>query len=230
MSNDLLTVEQVAQALPRNLRSMATQEFADKINNIVADPEIAEVVRDNFISYTKVLQEGKFKTEDYLNAVTYVTYKMMGYSNGESYAKTFPARHADQVARGLDARTISAYVAMYHKGKLVQAILEQSLIPFWLLNQDARQKALNRQLWLMENSASEMVQTTAANSVLAHTEKPKDVAPLVNINVTDTGLDALRQGMRDLANAQLSRVAQGVPVKEIAEMSMGRVIEHDDQQ
>lgn len=216
MSNDLLTVEQVSQALPRGMQSLATQEFADKINGIVSDPEVAAVVRENFISYTKVLQEGKFKTEDYLNAVTYCTYKMMGLSNGESYARTFPQRNADQLARGLDAKTISAYVAMYHKGKLVQAIIEQAAIPFWLINQEARQKALNIQVDLMQNAVSEMVRTTAANSVLAHTEKPKDVAPLVNIAITDTGLESLRQGIRDMAAAQLNLVGGGVPVRQLA--------------
>lgn len=229
MSNDHLTKEEVAQALPRGMRSLATQEFTDKINGIVTDPEVAAVVRDNFISYTKVLQEGKFKTEDYLNAVTYCTFKMMGYSNGESYARTFPQRNADQLARGLDSKTISAYVAMYHKGKLVQAILEQAMIPFWLINQDARQRALNVQVDLMQNAQSEMVRTTAANSVLAHTDKPKDMAPLVNINVTDNGMDSLKNAMRELAQAQLGQVAHGVPVKQIAEQVLvGRVIDHED--
>lgn len=226
MSNDLLTVAQVSQALPAGMRSLATQEFTDKINGIVTDPEIAAVVRENFITYTKVLQEGKFKTEDYLNAVAYCTYKMMGLSNGESYARTFPQRNADQLARGLDAKTISAYVAMYHKGKLVQAILEQAMIPFWLINQEARQKALNVQVDLMQNAQSEMVRTTAANSVLAHTEKPKDMAPLVNINVTDTGMESLKGALRELAEAQISQVAQGVPIRQIAEQKLGRVIEH----
>lgn len=228
MSDDHLTKEEVAQALPRGMRSLATQEFTDKINGIVTDPEVAAVVRDNFISYTKVLQEGKFKTEDYLNAVTYCTFKMMGYSNGESYARTFPTRNADQLARGLDSKTISAYVAMYHKGKLVQAILEQAMIPFWLINQDARQRALNVQVDLMQNATSEMVRTTAANSVLAHTDKPKDMTPLVNISVTDNGMDSLKNAMRELAQAQLGQVAQGVPVKQIAEQVLvGRVIDHE---
>lgn len=225
--NDLLTIDQVKQSLPRGMQGLASQEFTDKINNIVADPEIAAVVRENFITYTKVLQDGKFKTEDYLNAVTYCTYKMMGLSNGESYARTFPQRNADQLARGLDAKTISAYVAMFHKGKLVQAILEQAMIPFWLLNQENRQKALNVQCDLMMNAQSEMVRTTAANSVLAHTEKPKDMAPLVNINVTDNGMEALKGAMRELAQSQLAHVGQGIPVAQIAGMPMAKVIEHE---
>lgn len=227
MSNDLLTVEQVSQAMPSGMRGLATQEFTDKINNIATDPEVAQVVRENFITYTKVLNDGKFKTEDYLNAVAYTTYKMMGLSNGEAYARTFPLRHADHVARGLDPKTVSAYVSMYHKGKLVQAIMEQALIPFWLINQEARQKALNVQVDLMQNAQSEMVRTTAANSVLAHTDKPKDVAPLVAITVTDNGMESLKGALRDLAIAQLGQVSQGVPVKQIAEQKMHRVIEHD---
>lgn len=216
MSNDLLTVEQVSMALPTGMRGLATPEFTDKINNIASDPEVAQVVRENFVSFSKVLNEGKFKTEDYLNAVAYCTYKMMGLSNGESYARTFPQRHADHLARGLDPKTVSSYVSMYHKGKLVQSIMEQAMIPFWLINQEARQKALNVQVDLMQNAQSEMVRTTAANSVLTHTEKPKDMAPLVAINIVDNGLESLRAGLREMANAQLGLVGQGVPVKQLA--------------
>ena len=81
----MLTVAIVAQALPQTLRSTVDQAFVDKINNIVSDPLVAEQVRENFISYSKVLQDGKFKTEDYLHAVTYVSFKLMGLSNQDDY-------------------------------------------------------------------------------------------------------------------------------------------------
>jgi hypothetical protein len=82
MSTDL-TREMVERALPANLKSAATQAFTDQINQIVSDPIIAEQVRENFISYSRVLHEGKFKTEDYLHAVAYVSFKLMGMSNCE---------------------------------------------------------------------------------------------------------------------------------------------------
>lgn len=214
----MLTVQQVAQALPPNLKTAATQQFVDQINNIVSDPIVAEQVQDNFISYTKVLQEGKFKTEDYLHAVTYVSFKLMGMSNQDAYCRTFPQRHAALVARGVPAKDIAAYVSAYHRGKLVNLILEQSLVPSWVLNQDAYQKAINTQVDLMTNAQSELVRTQAANSILTHLAKPKEAGPLVNIDLREnSGMNELKNMLVDLATKQRELISNGVPTKAIAE-------------
>ena len=195
-----LTVADVAKALPPTLKGAATQAFVDQINNIVTDPEMAQYVRDNFISYTKVLQDGKFKTEDYLHAVTYVSFKLMGLSNQDAYFRTFPARHARQVAAGTTSKDIAAYVSGYNRGKLVNLILEQSLVPTWVLNQDIYQKAINTQADLMANAQSELVRTQAANSLLTHLAKPKEAGPLVNIDIRESsGMNELRDTLIKLA-------------------------------
>lgn len=213
-----LTVTDVAKALPPTLKGAATQAFVDQINNIVSDPVVAEQVRDNFISYTKVLQEGKFKTEDYLHAVTYVSFKLMGMSNQDAYCRTFPQRHAALVARGTPAKDIAAYVSAYHRGKLVNLILEQSLVPSWVLNQDAYQKAINTQVDLMTNAQSELVRTQAANSILTHLAKPKEAGPLVNIDMREnSGMNELKNMLVDLATKQRELISNGVPTKAIAE-------------
>lgn len=217
----MLTVQQVASALPPNLKSAATQQFVDQINNIVSDPIIAEQVRDNFISYTKVLQDGKFKTEDYLHAVTYVSYKLMGMSNQDAYLRTFPQRHAALVAKGTPAKDIAAYVSAYHRGKLVNLILEQSLVPSWVLNQDAYQKAINTQVELMTNAQSELVRTQAANSILTHLAKPKEAGPLVNIDMREnSGMNELKNMLVELAHKQRELIGSGVPTKAIAEQKI----------
>ena len=214
---DLLTLKQVEQALPPNLKGAATQAFVDQVNNIVSDPLIAEQVRGNFLSYTRVLQEGKFKTEDYLHAVTFVSFKLMGMSNQDAYFRTFPQRHAQLLAKGTTPKDISAYVSAYAKGKLVNLILEQTLVPSWVLNQDLYQKALNTQADLMLNANSEMVRTQAANSILTHLSKPKEAGPLVNINMQETsGMNELKGMLTLLAQQQRDLITQGVPTKEIA--------------
>jgi len=60
----VLDIAQVEKALPATLRGAATQSLVDTINQISSDPLVAEVIRDNFISYAHVLRDGKFKTED----------------------------------------------------------------------------------------------------------------------------------------------------------------------
>lgn len=95
---------------------------------------MAEAIKDNFLSYTQVLSEGKFKTEDYLSAVMYVSFKLMGMTNQDAYARTFPARYRTLLNNGTSAKDISSYVSMYNKGRLVNLILEKSLIPTWVFD------------------------------------------------------------------------------------------------
>ena len=212
----MLTQEQIVRALPPNLKGAVTPSLVNTLNNI-ADPIVAEEIRNNFISYTGVLKEGKFKTEDYLNAVKYVTYKLLGKTNLDAYACTFPQRYQDLVAKGTSSKDIAAYVAAYNKGKLVNLILEQTLVPTWVLNQDIYQKAINTQAELMMNANSEMVRMQAANSILTHLAKPKEAGPLVNIDMRETsGMNELKKALQDLAEQQQGLIKSGVTTKEIA--------------
>ena len=107
----VLTKEEIERALPASLKTAATDALTDMVNNIVADPLIAEQVRNNFIGYANILQDGKFKTQDYLHAVVYCSYKVMGYSNLEAYQRTFPQRYADLVAKGVVSKEEARYKA-----------------------------------------------------------------------------------------------------------------------
>ena len=222
-----LTLHQVAHALPPNLKNNVTQQLVDNINNCVADPIMAEAIKDNFLSYTQVLSEGKFKTEDYLSAVMYVSFKLMGMTNQDAYSRTFPARYRTLLNNGTSAKDISSYVSMYNKGRLVNLILEKSLIPTWVLNQHIYQKAINVQADLMSNANSEMVRMQAANSILNHLAKPKEVGPLINLDLREgSGLNELKATLTQLAQQQRDLIGQGVTTKSIADQ--GLVIDHVD--
>lgn len=226
----MLTRNEIEKALPPSLKSAATQSYTDMVNQAATDPIMAQHIRDNFLSYSKVLNDGKFKTDDYLHAVMYVSYKLMGYSNQDAYFRTFPIRHQHLVAKGTSAKDISAYVSAYHRGKLVGLILEQSLTPVWVLNQDMYQKALNVQADLMENAQSEMVRTTAANSILTQLQKPKDTAQaLVKIEVNDnSGMEELKRTLMQVASKQLEAIEGGVTARDIAAIPLvPKVIEND---
>mgnify|MGYP003602239483 FL=1 len=216
--NTPITKELVARALPGNLKSAATDQLADMINQISADPLIAEQIRENFLSYASVLKEGKFKVEDYLNAVAYCSYKLMGDSNQDAYFKTFPQRYANLVAAGRTPKEISAYVSAYAKGQLVNKIMEQSLVPSWVLNQHMYQAALNTQFKLMTNEdVSPKVRSDAADSLLTHLAKPKEAGPLINIDMGETsGMNELKDALARMAQQQQTLINAGVSTKEIA--------------
>lgn len=213
----MLTLEELKMALPPHLSSAATQEYLDLINTVSADPEQAKAIRDNFVSYTQVLKEGKFKTEDYLNAVAYVSYKLMGYTNQEAYSRTFPQRYQSLVARKASTKDIAAYVSAYHRNKLIALILEQSLTPSWVLNQDVYQDAINEQHRLMLNAKSEMVRATAANSLLTHLKPPEKKQIEIDIGLKETsGMAELRKGLTELAEQQRALIEQGASTRDIA--------------
>ena len=220
----MVTVQEVRSALPAHLKSAATQGLADKLNNIASEPEVVEIIRNNFISYAHVLKNGKYKTEDYLNAVAYVSFKLMRMSNQDAYRCTFPDRHLALVARGADEKEISAYVAAYNKNQLVNQIMEQSIVPSWVLNQDFHQQAINVQVELMLNSSiSPKVRSDAANSLLTHLKKPDAVKVDLNIGIVEnSGMSELKDMLHTMAQTQRDMIAQGVPTQTIAHQKLGR--------
>ena len=217
-----ISTDVLKESLPPALRTFATQELADKIDSITTDPLFANSIKENFVTYTHVLQEGKYKMEDYLNAVAYVSFKLMGYTNQEAYFKTFPNRYASLLAQGKDEKTISSYVRAFHKGKLVNKIMEQSIIPSWVLNQDAYQEAINKNVQLMRTAKSEKVQALAADSLLRHLSKPEvNEGPLINIDMREgSGLDELKNAISSLAQKQKELIQSGVSTKDIVEQKI----------
>jgi hypothetical protein len=214
----MLTKEEVARALPANLKGAATDNLVNALNNIAADPLVAEQIRNNFINYTSVMKDGKFKTEDYVSAVTYVSYKLMGYSNLDSYTRTFPNRYQTLLAAGRTGQEIAAYVSAYNRGKLVNLIYEQVLVPTWVLNQDLFQKAINTQAELMlDPTISPKVRSDAANSLMTHLKKPETKEFQISMDVREnSGLNELKETLKELAQTQANLIQSGVETKLIA--------------
>ena len=205
-----LTVEMFQQALPDKVKKSVNQELIDSVNKTLSDPEMFEAYRDNLLSYTRVMADGRFKVQEYVNAVKYVSHKLMGATNIEAYTKTFPDKYARFVAQGVQAKDIASYVTAYNKSKLVNLIFEQTIIPSYVLNQDLYQKALNVQADLMVSANSEKVRTDAANSLLTHLKMPEKTKVELDINVKeDSSIGALRAATLALAEAQRLAVASG---------------------
>lgn len=213
----MMTVEELKGALPSHMKHNATQDLADTVNSLATDPEFGRSLRENIVSYTSVLREGRFKVGDYVHAVAYVSYKLMGFTNQDSYKRVFPERYRDLVAAGADDKTISAYVSAYNKGKMVNLILEQTLIPIWVLNQDVAQQAINRLVLLMTTANSEKVQGDAAAALLTHLKKPESRQVELNLNLPESsGMKELNTLLGDLANKQRELIEAGMSTREIA--------------
>lgn len=205
-----LTVDQFKHALPAKVKQSVNQALIDQINATLAEPELYEQYRDNLVSYTSVMADGKFKIENYIDAVKYVSHKLLGCSNIDAYTKTFPVKYANFVAAGVTAKDIASYVTAYNKGKLVNLIFEQTLVPSYVLNQDLYQRALNVQADLMITAKSEKVRSDAANSLLTHLKMPETLKVELDIGVReDSAIAALRATTLALSEQQRLMIASG---------------------
>lgn len=213
-----LTVEQFKQVLPEKVKRSVNQELIDQINTTLNDPDMFEAYRDNLLSYTSVMADGRFKMSNYIDAVKYVSHKLMGATNIDAYIKTFPDKYNRFVQNGVTPKDIASYVTAYNKSKLVNLIFEQTLIPSYVLNQDLYQKALNVQAELMITSKSDKVRCDAANSLLTHLKMPETQKVELAIGVSeDSSIAALRASTLALARQQRLMVESGsMDVQDIA--------------
>lgn len=218
-----LTVDQLRQALPDKVKKSVNQELIDSINLTLSDPDMYEAYRDNLLSYTRVMSDGRFKVSEYVNAVKYVSHKLMGATNIEAYTKTFPDKYARFMATGVVAKDIASYCTAYNKSKLVNLIFEQTLIPSYVLNQDLYQKALNVQADLMISARSEKVRCDAANSLLTQLKIPEKQKVELEIGIKeDSSIAALRLATMELARAQ--RLAIGAGASTAQQIAHSRVV------
>ncbi len=218
-----LTIDQFKQALPDKVKKSINQELIDQINTTLSDPEMFESYRENLLSYTKVMADGRFKVDSYVQAVKYVSHKLMGCTNIEAYTKTFPDKYARFVQQGVQAKDIASYVTAYNKSKLVNLIFEQTLIPSYVLNQDLYQRALNVQADLMVNSGSDKVRCDAANSLLTHLKMPETQKVELEIGVKeDSSIAQLRQATLELARQQ--RLAMEAGAMNAQEVAHARIV------
>jgi len=223
-----LTVGMLQEAVPAKTKSAITQGLVDTINQMAYDEEFMENYRENLIGYVSVLQDGKFKIGDYLNAVRYVGFRLMGNNKINSYTKTFPDRYAKFLNDGATAKTIASYSTAYSKGELVNKIFEQSMVPVHIMNQDMFQSALNKQFSIMNNdNTSYKDQSDAANSLLTHLKPPEEKKVAVEIEVKQHSyIDDLRKTATAFAEKQVNAIAEkSVTAQEVAHGKL--VIEHE---
>lgn len=205
-----LTEQQLKDALPEKLKKSVSKELLQSLNQTLSDPILGENLRDNIIGYAHVMQNGKFKLSQYINAVNYVSFKVMGATNLQAYSKTFPDKYQEMLNKNVSTKDINSYVCAYNKGKLVNLIYEQTLIPTYILNADMHQKALNVQADLMLTAKSEKVRSDAANSLLTHLKAPEVTKVEMDIKHSASDeLKELKKATMDLVEQQRQSIAVG---------------------
>ena len=219
----MLTVAELKDVVPNQHRSKITADFVDTINNMVADPDTAEVYLKNIITYSNVLQEGRFKLNDYMNAVLFVSHKMLGLSSMAAYQRVFPAKCQAMVARNVSQKDMQSYASAFNGNKLVTLIYEQTLIPDHIMYASVRHKAIAAQANLLQSSNEHVVQK-AADSLMNHLKAPESAKISIEMGAKDSGVLAdLTSALNMLSKKQSDAITLGShSVKEIAH---SRIIE-----
>jgi len=231
MSN-ALTIEQFQSVMPTKAKKNISQQLVDNINKTMSDPILRESYRDNLLSYSRVMNEGRIQIEKYIDAVRYVSFKLMGDDNRQAYIKTFPDRYQRLVNEGKTLSDIDCYVHGYNKTKVVQLVFEQTLTPVHVLNADLFQKALNTQAELMLTAKSEKVRSDACDSVMRQTRPPESAKLEIDVKTKDDGaISELRAATLALAAQQREMIQAGaVSAKDVAESKIihGTVVDSEE--
>ena len=210
--SELLDKNVLFRVLPPAIKKNITDEVIDTINNHLATSETRELFRENIISFASVLQEGRFKFEDYISAVKYVSFKILGDSNIIAYTKTFPDRYQRLIDEGMSDKAISAYVAAYHKTKLVTLLFGQTIMPVHILHQNLFHESITTMAEIMrdEDTSPKVRSDTAYN--LATLLKPPEESKL-KLDVTlkeDSAITALRETSMALVAEQRKLMSAGL--------------------
>ena len=214
----MLALESVRKLVPKSQRTLITQEFLDKLEASVNDNLVAEQFKENFVTYLNVLSKGKYKMEDYINAVKYVSFKLLGYSNIDAYTATFPERYERLKTEG--QTQIEAFVSMYNKNKLVMQIYEQTIVPSYVLNAPMHQQALNTlAAMIIDDDVRGMTKVKACEAILQYTKQPDVVKGELTIGIeqSDT-INDLREITENLADTyRMMLEKKGMRLKDVAE-------------
>lgn len=205
-----LTKEMLQAGLPTKQAGTVNTSVVDHVNKILTDPDERKYFRENLINYNIILQEGRYKVNDYIAATMYISFKMLNYSNIDAFARTFPDRMDRYKKENKSIEEINNFVSGYNRTKLVTSLLQKAKTPTWILNQDVHQEAINTLAEIMRNPrANEMARVKAASDLMTYLTPPEESAIKLEIGIEGSFLDNMQKAMRDLAVEQQKNIASG---------------------
>lgn len=205
-----ITMEELQEALPSQVRKNISKELLHQVNNVITETEVSAVFKENVVGLASVMREGKFKLDSYLHAVKFVSHKLLGDSSVTAWAKTFPGRYNAANKRGDSRSEIAAVASRYASSKLVILLMGQTMVPTHILNAPLYQQAINTQADLMMNARSEKVRSDAAANLIATLKPPETKKLELEISAKeDQTIQQLRENTLALARQQRQMIESG---------------------
>lgn len=212
---ELMELSTFKQIYPRKVNNETAQQCVDLINASVSEMDslAQEHYRDTLISVIDILDgsDGRYKFADYLKAVKFVTYKMMGYTDVRAYSSTFPERVNRMAKEQIPTNHLYVYANSYAKNKLVVDIHAKLIVPTHIMFQDIFHQAVEVQAKLMNDATvTPKVRSDAANSLMTHLKQPEIKKAELQINTKDTGvINELANALGALSNKTVEMMKSG---------------------
>ncbi|RKX36754.1 MAG: hypothetical protein DRP20_05665 [Thermotogae bacterium] len=236
-----MTIKELKSALPGRSRKLLSESVVGVLNQIEQQEghEFSEAYRNNFMGFSKIMENPEYTMESYVDALKYTSFRLMDHTSIDSYMMAFPDRYTRLMdlygdlgdEAWIRSNKIASYASAYNKGKIVNEMLSQAAVPVSILNMDLFQRALNVEAHLMDNANSETVRQLAAKSSL-EILKPADIQRVeLDIGLKENDVIAdLRSVTQSLALQQQTSIRVGSHTSsEVCDMTIVDVsIEEDD--
>lgn len=191
---------------------LVTPSLVKKLNEICSSVELAESFKENIITYNSVLTKGAYSPAQYVSAVQYVSYRLMGQTSTTAWQKTFPDRYAVLLSKGANSKTIGSHASAYNRTKIVSTITEQSLVPSHVANFHYHQEALEVQVGIMrDETVGAKTRSDASKVVLEFTSMPEALISNKE-EISGKGLDIiaeLARSVKTLAESKQTSIIEG---------------------
>ena len=215
---DRVTKEQVMVTLPLSMRKNVDDDLIDLINSSCDDSDIRGEYLGNMLRWTDVLGKGAWTIKDYINAVRFVTFKLMGNNNTVAYAKAFPRRYQRLITKKVGSSRVAAVAQAYTTRKIVREMIRRTIAPVWVLHSDVLHESILVQAELMRSAKSETVRQKASATLIEHLKRPEALEVEVSVGATNDTVEDLRKVTVGLARKQQEMIKQGlIQTSDVAE-------------
>lgn len=226
---NVVTKQEIKELINKTERKIdVTDEAVELICEAMNDPEFDGFkFSETMITYQNVLDNCKGSLVDYINAIKFCSYLDANEGNyTDAYIKTFFKRDFVQdrykfPTGSEEYKQLTSASARYRKTKMVVAIMTQSQVPFHILFQGYRYKAINRLVYEMDNAHLPKDRINAAKEILNFTAPPENYKIEIDLNKKeDNVIDRYENALKKLVEEQSNLISNGKDIKSVANVNI----------
>jgi len=205
-----------------NRRLPFKEREKDLITKICQEDFSEDEFVDSLIAFEDIGRTSRSSTEQYIKAVQFTSYVIMG----DTYTQAFKKTHPERALKASSDEHITSYASIYANGKLVKEIMQRMTLHNSMLFKDKEFKARKELFNIgMDDTQSGKSRVEALKVFLDNQyREQKDAGININLNAGNgSAIDDINQALTKLATRQQTAIEAGyMDLKEVAE---SRIIE-----